>query len=94
MESRAVVVTYPLDDANTVQARDPRLMISVTMEKLEDLEAARAAISADRMLGWTGTGDPHLRPSPDTRYRFLGHAPADFYAGGRPRPLVVGFEGQ
>ena len=36
-------------------------------------------------------GDPHVRPSPDTRYRFLGHAPADFYAGGRPRPLVVGF---
>jgi hypothetical protein len=36
-------------------------------------------------------GDPHVRPSPDTRYRFLGHAPVDFYAAGRPRPLVVGF---
>jgi len=36
-------------------------------------------------------GDPHLRVSPDTRYRFIGHAPADFHAGGRPRPLVVGF---
>ncbi len=32
-----------------------------------------------------------MRPSPDTRYRFLGHAPADFHAAGRPRPLVVGF---
>jgi uncharacterized FAD-dependent dehydrogenase len=36
-------------------------------------------------------GDPHVRPAPDTRYRFAGHAPADFYAAERPRPLVVGF---
>jgi uncharacterized FAD-dependent dehydrogenase len=37
-------------------------------------------------------GDPHVKPSPDTRYRFVGHAPADFAAdGARPRPLVVGF---
>jgi len=36
-------------------------------------------------------GDPHVRPAPDTRYRFVGHAPADFYATERPRPLVIGF---
>jgi uncharacterized FAD-dependent dehydrogenase len=36
-------------------------------------------------------GDPHLRPSPDTRYRFIGHAPADFHAAQRPRPVVIGF---
>lgn len=36
-------------------------------------------------------GDPHLKPAPDTRYRFVGHAPADFQAQERPRPLVVGF---
>jgi uncharacterized FAD-dependent dehydrogenase len=37
-------------------------------------------------------GDPHVKPSPDTRYRFVGHAPADFAAdGARARPLVVGF---
>src|SRR3954469_14790351 len=36
-------------------------------------------------------GDPHLKPAPDTRYRFVAHAPADFYAQERPRPLVVGF---
>jgi hypothetical protein len=35
--------------------------------------------------------DPHVRPAPDTRYRFIAHAPADFYASGRPRPLVIGF---
>jgi uncharacterized FAD-dependent dehydrogenase len=36
-------------------------------------------------------GDPHVRPSPDTRYKLVGSAPADFYAAGRPRPVVVGF---
>ena len=36
-------------------------------------------------------GDPHVRPTPDMRYRFVAHAPADFVAGSRPRPIVVGF---
>ena len=36
-------------------------------------------------------GDPHVKPTPDMRYRHVGHAPADFHATGRPRPLVVGF---
>ena len=35
--------------------------------------------------------DKQLRRSPDTTYRFVGHAPADFRAAGRPRPVVVGF---
>ena len=31
-------------------------------------------------------GDRHVRPAPDTSYRFIGHAPADFYASsGRAR---------
>ncbi len=36
-------------------------------------------------------GDPQVRVAPDTRYRLVGHAPADFYAEQRPRPVVVGF---
>jgi len=36
-------------------------------------------------------GDPHVRTSPDMRYHAIGHAPADFYATQRPRPVVVGF---
>jgi len=36
-------------------------------------------------------GDPHIRPTPDTGYRFIGHAPADFATHARPRPVVVGF---
>lgn len=36
-------------------------------------------------------GDAHIKPAPDTSYRFVAHAPADFYAQQRPRPVVVGF---
>jgi uncharacterized FAD-dependent dehydrogenase len=36
-------------------------------------------------------GDRHLAPSPDTRYRLVAQAPADFHAAGQPRPVVVGF---
>ena len=35
--------------------------------------------------------DLHVKPAPDTRYRPVGHAPADFHASGRLRPIVVGF---
>jgi hypothetical protein len=35
--------------------------------------------------------DPHVKRSPDTTYRVVGHAPADFRASGRPRPIVIGF---
>jgi uncharacterized FAD-dependent dehydrogenase len=34
-------------------------------------------------------GQPHIRPTPDTRYRFIGHVPADWPVD--RRPLVVGF---
>ena len=37
------------------------------------------------------SGDRHVRLTPDTRYRFIGHAPADYRAASRPRPLIVGF---
>ena len=36
-------------------------------------------------------GDPHVRPAPDTTYRRVACAPADFKASGRRRPVVVGF---
>ena len=39
--------------------------------------------------------DHQIRPTPDTTYRVVGHAPTDFYADGggevHRRPLVVGF---
>ncbi|ARN23225.1 NAD(P)/FAD-dependent oxidoreductase [Piscinibacter gummiphilus] len=36
-------------------------------------------------------GDPQVRATPDTAYKFVGHAPEGFFAGGQPRPVVVGF---
>ncbi|MDP1790240.1 MAG: NAD(P)/FAD-dependent oxidoreductase [Methylibium sp.] len=41
-------------------------------------------------------GDPHVRPAPDTRYRFVGPAPVGFYDAAADavaplRPLVIGF---
>ncbi len=36
-------------------------------------------------------GDPHVRVAPDTGYRLVARAPADFKASGRLRPVVVGF---
>jgi uncharacterized FAD-dependent dehydrogenase len=47
--------------------------------------------AAEQALLQRLASDPHVRPAPDTRYRFVGHAPADFFAAGRPRPLVIGF---
>jgi uncharacterized FAD-dependent dehydrogenase len=47
-----------------------------------DDEAAVLARHAD---------DRHVMPTPDTRYRLVAQAPADFHAEGRPRPVVVGF---
>ena len=35
--------------------------------------------------------NPHIRPAPDMRYQWVGHAPADFAASSRPRPVVIGF---
>ena len=35
--------------------------------------------------------DPHIRPTPDTSYHFIGHASADGGAASKPRPVIVGF---
>jgi uncharacterized FAD-dependent dehydrogenase len=37
------------------------------------------------------SGDPQVRVAPDTRYRFVAHAPADFAARQPRRPIVIGF---
>jgi uncharacterized FAD-dependent dehydrogenase len=36
-------------------------------------------------------GSKSVVPSPDTTYRFVGHADADFPRAGQQRPLVIGF---
>ncbi len=35
--------------------------------------------------------DPHVRAAPDMGYRFVAHAPVDFAASEKPRPVIVGF---
>ena len=35
--------------------------------------------------------DPQVRPSPDTRYHFIGKADAGFPSAAQPRPVIVGF---
>ena len=65
---------------------DARKKTAIVLIYTLDCELADEAAVARRLAD-----DPHIRPTPDTRYQFIGHAPADFYATGRPRPVVIGF---
>ncbi|MCA6216486.1 NAD(P)/FAD-dependent oxidoreductase [Ideonella sp. B7] len=65
---------------------DARKKTAIVLIYTLDCELADEAAVARRLAD-----DPHIRPTPDTRYQFVGHAPADFYATERPRPVVVGF---
>ena len=58
MQAQVLVVTYSLEDAKTVHGLDPGLMISVTLEKPAELEAARKLLPTHRMLGWIGLRQP------------------------------------
>ena len=48
-------------------------------------------VSAEASVVARHASDPHVKLSPDMRYHFVAHAPADFAASGKPRPIVVGF---
>lgn len=65
---------------------DARKKTAIVLTYTVDVELADEAAVLARCAA-----DKQVRPAPDTRYRFLGHAPADFVASGRPRPLVIGF---
>jgi uncharacterized FAD-dependent dehydrogenase len=71
------------------RAYDARRKSAVVLIYTLDCELAPGVDEAELLRAFAG--DAHVRPSPDTRYRFIGHAPADFHAAGRPRPVVVGF---
>jgi uncharacterized protein len=68
------------------RAYDARKKAAIQLIYTVDCEVEDEA----RLLARFAT-DPHVRPAPDTRYRFVAQAPANFYAESRPRPLVVGF---
>jgi uncharacterized protein len=71
------------------RAWDARKKCAVVLIYTVDCELAGGVDEAALLARLAG--DPHVRPAPDTRYHFAGHAPADFFAAGRPRPVVVGF---
>jgi uncharacterized FAD-dependent dehydrogenase len=72
------------------RAWDARRKSAIVLIYTVDCELAGGE-SAERALLSRHAGDPHVRPAPDTRYHLIGHAPADFAASGRLRPLVIGF---
>jgi len=65
---------------------DARKKTAIVLSYTVDCELADEAPVRSRLAD-----DRQVRPSPDTRYRFVAHAPADHRASARQRPLVVGF---
>ncbi len=91
----AVVARLGLADAElarfTVFKRsyDARKKSAIVLIYTVDCELAEGLDETEVLLRFEG--DPHVRVTPDTGYHFVGHAPADFYATQRPRPVVIGF---
>ncbi|WP_295642408.1 NAD(P)/FAD-dependent oxidoreductase [uncultured Methylibium sp.] len=69
------------------RGHDARKKTAIQLVYTLDCEVADEAA----VLARVQPHDPKIRPAPDTRYRGVGHAPADFAAAGGPRPVVVGF---
>ncbi|MBR7621689.1 NAD(P)/FAD-dependent oxidoreductase [Phenylobacterium sp. 20VBR1] len=63
------------------RAHDARKKAAILKVYIVDVELADEAAVVARLAG-----DPHLRPTPDTGYRFVARAPAS----GGPRPVVIG----
>jgi uncharacterized FAD-dependent dehydrogenase len=68
---------------------DARKKSAIVLIYTVDCELADPALQA-RLLE-TFKSDPHIRPTPDTSYHFIGHAPNDGTAARKPRPVIVGF---
>jgi hypothetical protein len=89
---QAVLARLGIDDGALLsftvfrRAYDARRKHAVVLIYTVDCALANEDSVLERLAG-----DAQLRPAPDTRYRLVGQAPADFRASGRPRPVVVGF---
>ncbi len=68
---------------------DARKKSAIVLIYTVDCELADEATQA-RLLD-TFKSDPHIRPTPDTSYHFIGHAPAGGSTASTPRPVIVGF---
>ncbi len=88
----AVLSRLGIDDADLLgltvfkRSYDARKKSAIVLIYTVDCELQDEAAMFDRFAG-----DPHVKPSPDTRYRVVGQAPAGFFAGQHHRPIVVGF---
>ena len=71
------------------RAYDARRKTAIVLIYTLDCTLASAAEEAGVLARLRA--DPHVRESPDTRYRLVAQAPADFRASQRPRPVVIGF---
>jgi uncharacterized FAD-dependent dehydrogenase len=88
----AIVARLGIGDADlhgfTVFRRswDARKRSAIVLIYTVDCELADEAAVLARFAA-----DPHLRPTPDTRYRLVARAAEGFYTPGRTRPVVIGF---
>jgi len=93
---RAVVSRLGIADAELAsftvfkRSHDARKKSAVVLIYTVDCELVAERVD-DAVVLQRLAADPHVRPSPDTRYHQPGHAPADFYAVPHSRPLVIGF---
>jgi uncharacterized FAD-dependent dehydrogenase len=89
---RALCRRLAIDDAALLRLHvfrrgyDARKKSAILLVYTLDVEVADEAAVLARHAG-----DGHVKPAPDTRYRFVTHAPADFAGGPPQRPVVVGF---
>ncbi len=72
------------------RAYDARKRSAIVLSYTVDCRLSGQGSATDDAVLQRLQGDAQVRPSPDTRYRFIGHAPADFALLAR-RPVVVGF---
>jgi uncharacterized protein len=88
----AIVARLGIADADLLgwsvfrRGHDARSKSAIQLVYTLDCDVADAAAVLARHAG-----DTQVRPSPDTRYRFVARAPVDFRAAQPLRPLVVGF---
>ena len=88
----AIVARLAVADADLLgftvfkRSYDARRKTAIVLIYAVDCELADEASALARFAD-----DRHVRPAPDTRYRLVAHAPADFHASQRPRPVVIGF---
>ncbi|MDP9046097.1 MAG: NAD(P)/FAD-dependent oxidoreductase [Pseudomonadota bacterium] len=86
----AIVARLGIDAADLLgfsvfkRSYDARKKSAIQLIYTLDCELRDEAAVATRLAG-----QPHIRPTPDMRYAFVGHAPVDWPEA--KRPLVVGF---